>query len=312
MSLLNGALRWLGRYWLALVPLVGLGELAVDRWQASRAPAFGDYHALAQPVARLREPGDIVLVAPPWAEPMVRRALGDEVMPMKDLGRPDLSGHATALEVSILGQRSAELSDWREIDRQTQGSFLLRRLDNPAHQPVKLDFVDALSPDRVEVWMGGSTRCHWQPKARALSGGLGGHPTFPKERFQCPGGGFFNVGVTVIADEDFRPRRCLWAHPPRRGELVIRFKDVTLGETIFGHGGLYWIVERERRGAPIELRLRVDGDEVGQATHVDGDGWAAFEMALGEHAGKTGATVEFAVRSKNHQHRHFCFEARTR
>ncbi|MBW2457769.1 MAG: hypothetical protein JRI68_24910 [Deltaproteobacteria bacterium] len=312
MSPSQGALRWLGRYWMALVPLVGVGELAADRWLAARAPGFGDYAKLTEPVARLRQPADLVLVAPRWAEPMVRHALGDDIMPIEHLGRPDLSGHATALEVSVLGQRSPELADWRELDRQTHGAFLLRRLENPAHQPVKLDFVDALSPDRAEVWTEGNSRCHWQPKARVLSGGLGGHPTFPRERFQCPGGSFFNVGVTVIADEDFRPRRCLWAHPPRRGELRIRYRDVTLGQAIVGHGGLYWIIERERRGAPIELRVRVDGDEVGRATHVDGDGWSAFELDLGEHAGKTGATVEFAVSSQHHQHRHFCFEARTR
>jgi hypothetical protein len=42
---------------------------------------------------------------------------------------------------------------------------------------------------------------------------------------ECPGGGFFNVSVTVIADEAFRPR---WLHlvHPRAGGLATRFHNV--------------------------------------------------------------------------------------
>jgi hypothetical protein len=75
---------------------------------------------------------------------------------------------------------------------------------------------------------------------------------------------------------------------------------------------MYWIVERERKGAPVELRVRVDGDEVGTYVHRDGDGWSSFEFPLGAHAGAGAAEVEFRVRSPNYAHRHFCFEADTR
>jgi len=312
MSSLGAAKRWLSRYWMALVPLVGLGEVVVDRWHATRAPRFDDYAQLIEPVDRARQDAEPVIVAPRWAEPLVRRALGDDRMPLAHLGRPDLSGHATAVEVSLLGQHAPELGGWRELSRERHGDFVLRRVANPDHKPVAFDFVDALSPDRVEVWLPGNTRCRWNSRAPVLTGGLGGHPTFPKRRFVCGGGPFFNVGVTVIADQHWRARRCLWAHPPRRGELRIRYAKVPLGQTILGHGGLYWIIERERRGAPITLVVRVDGDEVGRTTHNDGDGWAAFEMSLGDHGGKREATVEFAMSSTNHRHRHFCFEARSR
>ncbi len=312
MSARRRALAWLARYWMAALPLVGVVELLADQYFATRAPSFRQYARLAEPVARLRQAGDLVVVAPRWAEPLARSALGDEVMPLSDIARPDLSGYGTAVEVSVLGQRDPELAGWRELRRETRGGFVIRKLENPAPAPTVLDFVEALSPARAEVWIPGPTRCPWRANAPVLAGGLGGHPTFPRQRFQCRGSGFFNVGVTVIADQDFRARRCLWAHPPRRGELVIRYRDVALGDAIVGHGGLYWIVERERRGAPIELRIRVNGDEVGRTTHRDGDGWSAFEMQLGDHARTTGASVEFAVSSSDHRHRHFCFEARTR
>src|SRR5262249_13233242 len=123
---------------------------------------------------------------------------------------------------------------------------------------------------------------------------------------------FFNVGVTVIGDEDFRPRRCLWSHPFARGEIVTRFHHVPLGRTLHGHGGIYWIVERERRGAPVTPTARGDGGTAGRVVHRDGDGWTPFELDLGAHAGKADAEVELGVSSPAYHERHFCFEADTR
>ena len=154
--------------------------------------------------------------------------------------------------------------------------------------------------------------CAWNPRAPIAAGGLGGHPTFPPERFECPAGVFFFVGVTVIADEEFRPRRCLWSHPLARGEIVTRFHDVPLGHVIRGHGGISWMTERELRGAPVTLTVRVDGDAIGSFTHRDGEGWRGFEMPLGAHAGARARDIEFAVTTPNYKDRHFCFEADTR
>ncbi|MBK8258481.1 MAG: hypothetical protein IPK82_38205 [Polyangiaceae bacterium] len=172
--------------------------------------------------------------------------------------------------------------------------------------------MEVLGPNATEVYTTDPYQtCRFAPHAQTMSGNLGGNPTFPAQRFECAGGPFFNVGVTVIADEEFRPRRCLWSHPPRIGEIVTQFRDVALGSTIVGHGGLYWMIEREKKGAPIELSVRVDGEEVGRFVHQDGQGWARFEIPLGVHINKQHAQVEFGVSSKNHLHRHFCFEARS-
>jgi hypothetical protein len=179
--------------------------------------------------------------------------------------------------------------------------------------PVKFDFVDALAPEQVSVrWGEPATPCPWAEQSPVLAGGLGGHPTFPARRFRCPGSELFNVGVTVIADQDFLPRRCIWAHPPARGKLHILYRNVDLGDVIAGHGGMYWIIERELGGAPVRLTVKVDGDTVGEVTHSDGQGWLPFELALGTHAHARGAEVEFAVSSTNLRDRHLCFEATTR
>ena len=310
----GGARATARRYFAALVPLAGLCELAAHHHFAERAPRFEAWAAVDEPVNRLRQAGDLLVVAPRWAEPMARRELGDQDMPLADLARPDADRYRTAIELSILGQRAPELAGWRELGREKVGKFELRRLENPRPLPVTFDFVGALGPEQVSVQMVGPgvTPCPWAAQAPVLAPGRGGHPTFPARRFACPLGELFNVGVTVIADQDFLPRRCIWAHPPAWGELKIRYRKVDLGEVIAGHGGMDWMIERELHGAPIRLTVKVDGQTVGEAIHRDGQGWARFEFGLGAHAHARGAEVEFAVSSPNYQNRHFCFEANTR
>jgi hypothetical protein len=295
------------------IPFAGLLELAGHAYTSRRAPSFDAWFELRAPVAELKRAGDLVVVAPAWAEPLARRALGDDVMPLRDVARPDVTRYASALEISILGERAPELAGFREEARETRGKFVLRRLANPAPAAVVYDFVDHARPPFADVrGTDPPVACAWNPRAPVSSGGLGGHPTFPSERFECPGGELFNVGVTVIADQDFTPRRCLWSHPLARGELVTRFHDVPLGRVIRGHGGMYWIIEREKRGAPVTLTVRVDGETVGTYRHADGDGWSPFELPLGAHAGEAHAEVELAVSAPSNAHRHFCFEADTR
>jgi hypothetical protein len=301
------------RYAFLAVPAIGIAELGGQIWAMRRAPSFDAWFEVAPLVREMKQEGDLVVVAPPWADPAARRALGDEGMPIRDEARPDATRYAHAVEISILGERAGELRGWREEARRAQGKFTIRRLVNPAPAKVIYDFVDHAHPPDADVrGTQPEATCTWSTRAPIAAGGLAGHPTFPAERFECPGGVFFHVGATVIADEEFRPRRCLWSHPFARGEIVTRFHGVPLGQVIRGHAGMYWMVEREKKGAPVTLAVRVDGEAVGRAVHVDGDGWKAFEFPLGAHAGKGAAEVEFAVSSPNYRDRHYCFEADTR
>jgi hypothetical protein len=299
------------RFAFLAIPLLGVLELALHLWFAQRPPAFDAWFELSGVVKEMRRQGELVVVAPRWAEPLARRALGDEAFPLRDLARPDETRYAAAIEIAILGQRAPELAAFREVERRDVGRFVVRRLENPSAARVVFDFTDQARPPAADARVNG-VDCRWNPRAQIVAGGLGGHPTFPSERFECPGGVFFNVGPTVIADQRWLPRRCLWAHPPARGELVTRFRDVQLGSVIRGHGGMYWIIERERKGAPVVLTVRVDGETLGAVTHEDGEGWKAFEIPLGAHANAASAEVEFAVSSPNYRNRHFCFEADTR
>lgn len=311
------------RSWLfVIVPLVAAGELGAHLYQVSRTPTDADYADLGRTVpglARLSEP---IVVAPRWAEPHVRKALGPRFFPLRSLARAGVETFDRAIEISLHGARSEELAGFTEVSRDDVGPFRVRVMKNPAPVAVTYDFVDHVDPgslvvertvpERGDDGAPRDARCGWSTHATVLSGGLAGHPTFPRERFVCGPDGFFDVSVTVIADQGFLPRRCIFAHPSRTGDLVLRFSDVPLGDAIVGHSGMYWVIERSLANAPVELEVRIDGEIVGNAWHHDGQGFAPFSIPLGKFARTEKKDVELRVRSPNYVHRHFCFEARSR
>ncbi len=304
----------LWRYlWLA-VPVAGLVELGAHWAFARRAPTVASWEAARNPLLELRRGSELIVVAPHWAEPMARHAFGDALMPLRDVARPDESATPRAVEVAILGQGAPELAGWRLVEERKAGSFRFRVLDNPSPQKVLFDFVDHVGADRASAFVRtGETRspCPWDPAARVSNGGLGGNPTFPVQRFDCAGGEYFFVGVTVIDDDhEYRPRRCIWAHPPEAGSTLVRFERVPLGRVIRGYGMLPWLIHRDGTGSPVRMEVRVGGRSIGRFVHEDAEGWKQFELPTGA-AGQV-TDVEFEVSSERAQNRHFCFQADTR
>src|SRR5262249_39686030 len=114
------------------------------------------------------------------------------------------------------------------------------------------------------------------------------------------------VGVTIIDDQSYRPRRCIWAHPPFAGALRLRFANVPLGRTLRGFAGLSYFLFRDGWGEPVELGVRVDDAVLGSYRHHDEWGWHAFSLSSTAFAGRS-ATVEVEVRAERAEHRDFCF-----
>jgi len=302
---------WKALAWL-LVPLCGLAELAAQLYFSSRPPKPEDWRVARETVASLRRHGELVVIAPDWAEPNARFAFGDALMPLEDVARADVTARSRVLEVSILGASAPELSRFKLVEERHVGKFRVRVLDNPNAAHVRYDFVDHVADAQVVDVRGPSkeTPCEWNPAARREAGGLHGTPAFPSKRHECGGGGHF-VGVTVVEDERWRGRRCLWAEPTSGAVLTIRFHDVPLGKVIRGYATLPWWVERELKGAPVEMTVVVGGQPLGTYEHRDGDGWKLFEMGTGSREG-TRSDVEFRISSRRPRDRQFCFQADTR
>lgn len=295
--------------WL-LLPALGLVELGGHSWFAGRAPRQEEWRALAPRIDRLKRAGEPLLIAPEWAQPLARQAFGDAAFPLAELARPDLLGFQRVLEVSALGARAEETRDWRQLSEEQSGRFTLRILENPAPRRAKYRFVEHVVPDHLAVSVvvnGEATLCPFTDQARVTSGGLHGQVTFPRSRFRCPGGEAFFVGVTLIDDQDYRPRRCIWARPPASGVLRLRFRNVPLGRSLRGFAGLSYFLFRDGLGQPITLRAETGGEPAGEYVHRDEWGFRGFELAPARI--DVTSDVEFEIAAEGGEARDFCFVA---
>jgi hypothetical protein len=303
--------RW--RYlWLG-VPALAVVELVLHFGFSRRAPRVEEWRELSEPVRRLKRPTDLLVVAPEWAEPIARHAFGDGAFPLDQIARADASGFARALEVSALGSRADETLPWRVVSEEKRGRFTLRVLENPAPVRPKFRFIEhvALSALSVSIIAGDrETPCPFTDRAPVTAGGLHGHVTFPRERFRCPGGEASFVGVTVIDDQKYLPRRCIWAHPPARGSLRLRFAGVPLGTKIRGWAGLSYFLFRDGTGQPVTISFQAGAQKLGEHQHRDEWGFRAFTLATPGSGDRT-VDVDVIVSAESAPNRDFCFVAET-
>lgn len=293
-----------------MLPALGLVELGGHFWFAERAPRQDEWRALSRRIDGLKRPGEPLLIAPEWAQPLARQAFGDAAFPLSELARPDLLGFRRVLEVSALGARTEETRGWRQLSEEQSGRFTLRILENPAPRMARYRFVEHVLPEHLTVSVvtnGEVTLCPFTDQARVTSGGLHGQVTFPRARFRCPGGAAFFVGVTLIDDQDYRPRQCIWARPPESGVLRLRFANVPLGRSLRGFAGLSYFLYRDGLGQPITLRARIGAEFAGEYVHRDEWGFRGFELA--PRAVNVTSDVEFEIASEGGEARDFCFVA---
>jgi len=296
------------------VALLGLLEVGFHVHFSRAAPSLDEWSSLKPLVTELARPGTLIVVAPEWSEPNARFALGSGLMPLGHVARPDAEAFEQALEISILGEGAPELRGWNLTGERASGKFALRSWANPSPARVGFDFLAHVLPRHLRVQLeraGASPEACAYGTQKVTNGELAGHPTFPRKRFQCPGGEWSFVGVTVIEDQNYRPRQCIWAHPSTRATLSLHFDDVPIGSSIVGYGALPYFFEREWHGAPVELEVLVGGQSMGSWTHSDGEGWKRFEFATAALSGQR-LPVDFRVRARAARDRQFCFQASVR
>ena len=279
-----------------------------------RAPRVAEWQAVRAQVAQRKRPSDLLIVAPEWADPIARFAFGDQLMPIADEARADSSAYSRAIEVDALGASAAELDGWAVVEQHSAGRFQIRVRENPHPEEVLFSFLDNARPPSLSVTAGDAGQservCVYSQHARPSAGGLHGHLAFPRERFLCGGEEFF-VGITILDDEQYRPRRCLWAEP-RGGESVrLSFANVPMGRKIYGYAGLSYFLFRDGAHEPTTITVHVDGQPVGSYEHHDERGWHHFEFDTERFAGQR-AAVEFDVTSDDPSDRQLCFYADTR
>jgi hypothetical protein len=296
----------LQRWAFAIVPVVGLVELAAHAVQTRSVPPGSDWDAARDYVAARAKPEDLVAFAPRWADPIGREHFGPRIATLEREARADESRFPRALEVSIRGAHLPAFAGWSRAGEQRFGSVTVTTWTNPAPASVLDDLVSKADAQHLRVSRG-NTDCpfvHGNPQ----SGSLGYGPAVPGDHFACPGGP--SVAASVVADLDYLPHRCILA-PPSGPPLTLHFADVHFGHALHGHHALYVEAERDKKGAPVTITFRAGSSTLGSFVHRDGDGWKPFEVDTSALAGQTGELVA-EIASPGGERRLYCFEADTR
>ncbi len=293
-------------YWL-LLPLLALAELGSLAVTVARVPPLEDWHAAADFVRSAEQPGDLVVSAPAWTDPLLRLLLGDRIT-LAQAGRSDTDAFTRLWVLSIRGERPREAPVKEPDFQRVFGRIRVMRWDLGA-SPVRYDLVAHVREAEVERVEGGAALpCPWRVSV-AQAGGLGGGAATPAERFVCdPRRPWLWVAATVQEDLELEARHCVYQHPQGREPIRTTFRDVPLGTRLVLHGGPYAEHERMGEHGPIDVVVTVDGRVVGRMTHRDLDGWKRMEVETATQPGTRG-DVAIEVSAENPHLRTFCWAA---
>jgi hypothetical protein len=293
-------------------------EVAADQRQRRAVPTIKDWQAAQRFVRAHHRPGDLIVTAPGWADPLGRLVLGDR-MTLDDVTRPDARTYARLWELSIRGARHP---DTRGLRRRRHQAFGRVRVALYEQTPVKVvaDLYEQLSAARVWEERRGQRRpCRWRAD---------------RLRHDC-GPGWKSVRQ-IRAEIGYAPRRCVLALPIEGATRVIEYPVARLGRRLVVWTGLrgydpryrarrsVWEYRRYRAGkwrrkrppspvtsVPVTLRVRAAGRELARLDHpLEDEGWRRHVLALGADL-RGPLTVQLRVDTRHAWAKHFCFYARS-
>jgi len=294
------------KYLWLLLPLAAIVEPLLGVYQAHRFPSVREWIELRPHIAALKRASDLVVIAPDWAEPIARHAFGDELMPIVNCARADEAPFERAIEVDALSEHAPRFASWPILSDSTFGHFHVRVRKNPGHQLVGFTAIDHVRPPDLRVFEernGRQLECPYTARASPSAGGLLGHPTFPRERFACGTSEANFVGITVIDDQRFAPRRCIWANSASGDTITLVFSDVLLQSVIHGYVGLPYFTFRDEGWRPIAVSVSVDHVKIGSYRHVPESGWQSFEFPTPQSTGQR-AQLEFVIEDNGDPREH--------
>ncbi len=295
-------------YWLILFA-IAVVEVVGHYVVQARVVSDDDWRRASARVRAQWEPGDLVVPAPEWTDPLVRRELGD-LLSLSDVGRADLSRHQRLWAMSIRGFRPREAPAAAPDHEELVGPIHILRWDlSPAQ--VLYDFLEHVPEARVTM---DGAPCRFQ-RARPRGGGLGAGPIEAAERHLCdPRRPWLWVGRTMQEDLDLRPRHCIWQHPAAPEVIRATFTDVPLGDRVELAGDLYYEHERMREHGPLSVAVFLDDVEIGRMVHRDGEGWKGLVAStrVPSRGDRERADISVEVTAPNPHLRSFCWAATVR
>jgi hypothetical protein len=289
----EGARSRLGLYGVGAIVVLALVETLVAVIAPLRAPRDKDWRAAERQVRAGFRPGDLIVAAPAWADPVMRLHLGD-LIPLATAGRMDAARFARIWEIDQRGARAAETRDGRVVTENHDGALIVRQVERAA-ATVSYDFLARWNEARVSRLEGNG-------------------PAIPcpmqVDRFQCPRIGF-NYVKRQIVEVDTTLRQALLAQPVERSRVVVEFPAVPLGREIAVATGLSNVWMRKTANGPVDLTVTIDGRPALRVTTWNKSGWLISHVDTTARAGQT-AAVRFEVSSPAPYARYFAFAAEAR
>lgn len=228
-----------------LAPALAL--VAVAMWSTCRVLGAGagvpDDAAWKQAAARVRadhRPGELIVFAPRWIDPVGRLHLGD-LISIDMAGRLDAARYGVIWELSIRGARAPETAGRTPTATASFGGVTVRRFEQAAAE-VLTDFAPAVRTATV-----------------------GGAPARGPDH--------------VLAEVGFAPHRCAQIVPPSGGSVTLTYANVALGSSLAIGAGLADVFTRRDVRAPASLAVAIDGREVASLRFGVDDGWVTRTVA---------------------------------
>ena len=259
-----------------------------------RAPTDQDWRAAAAEVRAGFRPGDLLVAAPAWADPLLRLHLGD-LIPLAVAGRLDAARFSRIWEISQRGARAPETEGVRVAQSSLHGALVLRRYERPAAR-VSFDFVAEW--DRAAV-------------SRVVPGGqVSGCSRLP-DRFECPDVPSQSVKAELV-EIDTSPHLALATQPAGHTTTVIEYDRVPLGRELVVGAGLHNVWLRKAGKGTVSLRVLVQGRELGRIEAGSLTGWTLRKFDTSALTGQSQSVrFEITVDDPNSRTLGFAAEARS-
>jgi hypothetical protein len=257
------------------------------------APSDGDWRKAAVQVRAGFRPGDLIVAAPAWADPLVRQHLGD-LIPLPVAGRMDAARFGRIWEVAQRGSKAPEVAGAKVEETGRHGGLTVRRYQRePAH--VLFDFVADWNRASVSRNLGGGQVNFCNP--------LG-------DRFQCP-----DVPGSPIKPDlleiDTTPRWALGVPMVGSATTAMEYDRVPLGRELVVGVGLHNVWLRKAAKGTVTVRVLVAGRELGRLQAGSMTGWTLRKLDTAGLAGQT-ATVRFEITADDPNSRHLGLAAEAR